>query len=215
MTNPLDHLVWGCPDLDAGVDRLEALTGVRPAYGGSHKGVGTRNALLSLGPEAYLEVMAPDPAQAMERGLGARLRALDQPGLIAWAARSDDLQALADAPGSDRLSPLGPLDMSRIRPDGRTLTWRLLFLGGTTLGFPFFIDWLDSPHPAGQAPPGCLLRGFEVHTPDVGRISAEFAALRLDAPVRLAAATSLRAAIDTPRGPVRLASVDPLAISMP
>ena len=87
----IDHLMWAVPDLAAGVDRLESLTGVRAASGGAHPGMGTANVLLGLGPGVYLEVIGPDPALDEPTGFGALLAALDAPELRSWAIRTDDI----------------------------------------------------------------------------------------------------------------------------
>ena len=59
----LDHLIWEEFDLEQAEKRFLNLTGVVPAFGGTHPG-GTHNSLLSLGDGKYLEIIAIDPARA-------------------------------------------------------------------------------------------------------------------------------------------------------
>ena len=85
----LDHLLIGAPTLEQGIAWLEERTGVRAAPGGSHPGLGTWNALASLGPAQYIEVIAPDPSQpGVATFYAPRLRDLREPRIVTWAARA-------------------------------------------------------------------------------------------------------------------------------
>src|SRR5690242_12436291 len=146
-TGPVDHLIWGGPNLEAEIDRLDRLTGVRAALGGQHPGEGTRNALLRLGPASYLELIAPDPAQpAPPRPRWLGLDTLTGPRLITWAARATELERRRREALAAGIR-LGEVRAGRRETtDGRVLSWRLTYpdvgLGDGLV--PFLIDWGES-----------------------------------------------------------------------
>lgn len=203
----VDHLVYGTQDLDSTVDRLERVLGVRASYGGQHAGKGTRNALLSLGPAVYLEVLAPDPLQPDP--VGPRWCGLDDvttPRLVTWAAKARNLRSLAERAARYKI-PLGAAqEGSRRLPDGSELRWRLtnpdrLIADGLV---PFFIDWGTSPHPAASAPQGLRLVGLRAEHPDAISVGRMFDGLGLEIPVSDGPAPALIATIQTPGGIVEL-----------
>jgi hypothetical protein len=163
----LDHILIGSPDLDAGIKFVEESTGVRAAFGGVHPGAGTRNALLSLGTNRYLEIIAPDPAQPASDD-ARDLRKLEEPVIVGWAQHPGDIEAFAQRLKSEGVEVDGPKPGSRKRPDGRVLNWKTLALKDDGSGlFPFFIEWgPDSMHPSIDAPQGCTLERFEGFAPD-------------------------------------------------
>jgi len=203
----VDHLVYAVPACEAAVDGLEAALGVRAAAGGRHPVEGTRNFLMALGPASYLEIVGPDessPAPARPRWFG--IDVLRQPRLVAWAARGKDLgRIVAGAVAAGvRLGPVG--SGSRERADGQLLSWRftdprVVVEGGVV---PFFIDWGQTPHPAGSAPQGVTLEGLRAEHPEPGRVRKTLGALGLDLPVSLGPKASLRATLQTPRGRIEL-----------
>jgi hypothetical protein len=162
----LDHLILAGPDLDRLVDEVAAATGVRAQPGGRHLGQGTRNALLGLGGERYLELLAPDP-EGTGGAFLASIAHLDAPELHGWCARAGDADAVAA-----RVEAVGArprrLAMSRRRPDGVTLRWELVFVDGHPFGglVPFFIDWRGSPHPSPGLPAGLACEGLRLAHPD-------------------------------------------------
>ena len=204
----LDHLMWGAPDLASGIAEGARLFDAAPVRGGVHPGLGTCNALLSLGDAAYLEVIAPDPAQELSGTLGARLATLREPGLITWAAATHDLEGVARAAAAASLKVRGPVPTERKAPDGRVLRWRLLFLGGHDFGglVPFFIDWLDTAHPARTNPPGGRFLALDVHSPRAEALNALFADLGLGFAAVPGDAPNLLARIGTRSGEVVLES---------
>lgn len=79
----LDHLVVAARTLDEGEAWLTERLGRPLCGGGTHRGFGTHNRLLSLGPDCYLELIARDPLQP---GASRVLFGLDQPAVAASIA---------------------------------------------------------------------------------------------------------------------------------
>jgi hypothetical protein len=203
----LDHIIYATPDLDRAIEEIEALTGVAPVRGGSHPGRGTRNALLSLGPDTYIEILAPDPAQSADALALAHDRIPATGRIINWAAKCNDLEAALETAGAGGLD-LGSIEpMSRSLPSGSRLDWRLTrgdLLGGGLV--PFLIDWGQSPHPALTAPAGCTLRYFRAEHFDPVRVREQLSLIGLQDVLEISQGSSPRilAGLSTPRGNVVL-----------
>lgn len=182
----LDHLVYAVPDLDAGVADLEQRLGVRAAPGGPHPGRGTRNALIALGPERYLEIIGPDPAQPAPAG--GRWFGIDPktPARLAgWAAKGGDLTRLVAAAAQRGVALGEVMPGARTRPDGVELRWTLTDPDAQAVfGLaPFFIDWGGSPHPAATAPRGPVIVSLRAEHPRPELAREPLAALGLDLPI--------------------------------
>ena len=165
--NQLDHIVIAAPDLDAAKQEFADRTRVTPIDGGQHVGRGTRNALVSFGAGQYLEIIAPDPEQDIGDTFGAALAGLSETRLLHWAVRVSGLEAVAEVARAAGFEP-GPIfETSRAQADGVVLNWKLMGVGGHDAGgfVPFYIDWLDCPHPADTSVVVGPLTVFELHLP--------------------------------------------------
>ena len=204
----LDHIIWATPDLDACVKGFAEMTGVEPRMGGSHPGLGTRNALLSLGTKLYLEIIGPDPAQDLTDTYGSVFAALTAPGMFTLAARSDDLRETQRKLAEVGLKSPPPFEMGRKLPNGGALSWRIMAHqpgGAHGWEFPFFIDWGSVPvHPAEDSPKGCSIKHLLVLAPDAAKLEQAYGAVGLDATVRRAMRPALEVLLNTPRGMVVL-----------
>ncbi len=210
--NQIDHLLFGAPDLELGIQTIQDRLGVQAACGGQHPGVGTHNALVSLGPGTYLEIIAPDPQQDVPAvripyGLGS----LQAPCLITWALRPHSWSTYLA-----QLKTLGIDNQvqtrSRTRPDGEQLRWRSTKLqmptkvdqADLTGLIPFAIDWQTPSHPSTTAPGELELKSLTLQSPDLNQL--QHAAATLDLPVRTEQADKpgMVAMIGTPAGIVLL-----------
>ena len=204
MNNPahgahIDHLVVAASSLPEGVAWCEATLGMVPGPGGAHALFGTHNRLLRLRsdahPQAYLEIIAIDPAATPTRAAPLRrwfdlddpaLRERLQregPQLVHWVASVPDIDAACaawQALGMDR----GPvIEASRSTPLG-LLRWRITvrddgqrLFGGA---LPTLIQWGDT-HPAdGMTDAGLGLQGLTLQHPDADRLRAALTAMGLN-----------------------------------
>lgn len=137
MSLAVDHLVLCVRDLDEAVEELEGM-GLASLPGGRHQGHGTANRIVPLG-DAYLElVTVVDAADAVSSPFGSWVSGKAREGLAidAVCLRTHDLDELCRQLGLESKA------MSRTRPDGVELRWRLAGLEeALTRSLPFFIEW--------------------------------------------------------------------------
>lgn len=194
-----DHLAISCTDLEAGARAVAESLGIVPGPGGHHPHFGTHNRLLSLGPDAYLEVIAIDPAAPPpDRPRWFGLDGFSGPArLTNWILRSDDLAA--DLSAADPQAG-APVALSR-----GDLRWRMAVPEGGALPFdnlhPALIGW-DGPHPAPGLPDhGVRLSRLVVRHPRADRLRACLPGLTDPRIVFETGPAGLHAVLDTPSGP--------------
>ena len=203
----VDHLVYAAPNLQVGIDAIEKLLGVRATPGGQHPGMGTRNALVGLGPSSYLEIIGPDPEQPPPSGPRRfGIDGLEAPHLLTWVAKGTNLEALATKAAQGGVNLGAVISGSRRRPDGVLLSWRYTDPNVVVADriVPYFIDWGRSPHPALTAARGASLLALRAEHPNAAQVQKMIEQLGLDLPVRQGPKPALIATIESPRGQVEL-----------
>lgn len=146
MKLEIDHIVLCVLDLDVAAEVFRSRFGLPALRGGRHPGHGTENLIVPLG-QSYLELVGVvDHAEAAESPFGQWVAHLAGDELMphALCLRAENLDGLCEALG------LTASPMSRVRPDGVNLRWRLAGLEEMiTRGLPFYIEWQVPPelHP--------------------------------------------------------------------
>ena len=207
----VDHLVWYCADLAEGERYFAERMDRGSVYGGVHPGGGTANRLQSLSDATYLEILGRDPAQA-ETSLAPEVRALSGSGLYHWAVGGVDLSELRQKVSAAGLAGSELVTGGRTLPNGSWLGWKCFGIHDHGFGalVPFFIDWIDSEHPAKTAPRGGSLVGVEVFSPQTEKLSDLYVILGLDISVTKAAAPGVSVTFESRSGRHVLRMFDPV-----
>ncbi|MEV6998171.1 VOC family protein [Streptomyces sp. NPDC093982] len=200
----LDHLVLVTPDLSATVADFARRTGVTPAPGGVHVGLGTRNYLVSLGGMSYLEIIGPDPEQsATDAPRPFAVDGLTVPRTVTWAISPPDLDAAIAAARARGYDPGPAQSMSRRRPDGTLLEWRLTDGDDAHPSglVPFLIDWSATVHPTASDLPTTPLLSLSATAPEPDEIRPLLSALGTDLDLTTGP-VGITFTVDTLLGPV-------------
>ena len=156
----IDHLVFGCADLQDGTSFLEQTLGVSFSGGGKHNLMATHNRLLKLQDSIYFEAIAIDHEAVQKHGGIGRKRwfSLDEdrtkqrlaqsPRPLTWVVAVDDIYDAASKCGYDagKITTMtrGDLEwMLTIAEDGALVEDGLL---------PGFIQWPGGLNPANRLP---------------------------------------------------------------
>jgi hypothetical protein len=142
----LDHVSYAVDPggFSSTVQRLGSALGASFSDGGVHPRFGTRNFVLALAGDTYIEVVTTLDHPAADRAPFAqavKYRAGAGGGWLGWVVSVDDISPIADRIGR------AAIDGHRVRPDGYDLRWKQI--GVLDLihdpQLPFFVQWLVEP----------------------------------------------------------------------
>jgi hypothetical protein len=160
----VDHVSYAAErdGLKATAERLAKKLGVTAVDGGIHPRFGTRNIIIPLAHERFVEVVAVLDHPASDKapfGQAVRARSEAGGGWLGWVVAVDDL-----AEAEQRLGRKAVVGHRR-RPDGVDLNWRQLGVKGLIADpqLPFYIQWDDkSVHPSVGASTEVTISGLQI-----------------------------------------------------
>ena len=202
----IDHIVYAVPDFEAAIEQLEKIVGIRPTFGGYHAFKGTKNVLVNLGNQCYLEILAVDETNLNikpPRWMGVDL--ITEPKITRWSLKSVDWKQESKVLKSYHAEMGIMKDGKRETADGDLLTWRMLMpLANPAVELvPFFTDWQTSSiHPTDNLLEKCQLMDITFTHPTPELVQATFDKLNLNYTIQKGESSKIEITIDTPNGRV-------------
>ena len=195
----IDHLVFGCDDLQDGTSFLEQTLGVGFAGGGKHTLMATHNRLLKLQDSIYFEAIAIDHEAVQKHGNIGRKRwfSLDEdrtkerlaqsPRPLTWVVAVDDIYDAVSKCGYDAgeitAMTRGDLEWMLTIPEDGTLVEDGLL--------PGFIQWPGGRNPANKLPEsGTRLQRLILQHPQPYAIEKIIDQLSIDRPIEVRPGTT-------------------------
>lgn len=161
----VDHVSYTAEHdgLQATAARLAKLIGVEPVDGGVHPRFGTRNVILPLADERYVEVVECLDHPATDKapfGQAVKARSEAGGGWLGWCVRVDDISPVEERLGRPSV------EGNRHRPDGVELRWRQIGVLGLQADpqLPYFVQWQSPPglHPSQGTTGAVKLAALEI-----------------------------------------------------
>lgn len=169
----VDHVSYAADQsgVKATAQRLGEALGVTPVDGGIHPRFGTRNMILPLAHERYVEVVEVlDHPSSDKAPFGQVVRARSEAGggWMGWVIRVDaEIEEVEQR--LDRKAVAG----NRRLADGREFLWKQIGIKGTLADpqLPFFVKWGEgSPHPSEEASTDVTISSLMI-AGDPGRVT--------------------------------------------
>jgi hypothetical protein len=160
----VDHVSYTAEHdgLHATAARLAKLIGVEPVDGGIHPRFGTRNVILPLADERYVEVVECLDHPASDKapfGQAVKARSEAGGGWMGWCVRVEDIHPVEERLGRPAV------EGNRHRPDGVELRWLQIGVKGLMSDpqLPYYVQWEDGTvHPSAGARTTVTIEGLQI-----------------------------------------------------
>jgi len=173
----IDHIVYAFQNLNDGIKYIKDLTGITATIGGQHLNFGTHNALISLGPKCYLELIAPDPTNVFNGSRWMSTDIIEEPTITRWSINTQNIAEDAQILSAINHELGEIITGERQLHNGGLLKWQMTKPSkqGLVEPLPFLLDWSQSDnHPCDSLEQDGKLLGVIIKTTNTDSLNKIF-----------------------------------------